>query len=88
MADSLRQVEQTCRNQIAGIDTPVTTNSNSKTTNNTGIPITLEGSYNQGKKVTDHIPNQVNNLQMNNTQIGTQVPGYIINNGTLHDNTR
>ena len=78
---------QTHRNQIAGIDTLVTTNDNSKTTNNTGSPITLEGLYNQGKGVTDHIPNQVNNLQMNNTHIGTQVPTYVINNGTPHDNT-
>ena len=78
---------QTCRNQIAGIDMLVTANDNSKMTNNTGSPITLEGSYNQGKMVTDHIPNQVNNLQMNNTHIGAQVPGYVVNNGTLNDNT-
>ena len=77
---------QTCQNQIAGKDTPVTTNNNSKTTNNTGSPITLKGSYNKGEKVTDAIPNQVNNLQMNNTHIGAKVPGYVVNNGTLHDN--
>ena len=77
---------QTCRNQIAGIDTPVTANNNSRTTN-TGSPITLEGSYNQGKMVTEHIPSQVNNLQMNNTHIGTQVPGYVVKNGALNDNT-
>ena len=58
-----------------------------KTTNNTGSPITLEGSYNQGKGVTDHIPDQVNNPQMNSIHIGTQVPTYVINNGTPHDNT-
>ena len=78
---------QTHRNQIAGIDSPVTTNDNSKTTNNTGSPIILEGLYNQGKGVMDHIPNQVNNLQMNNTHIGAQVPTYVIKNGTPHDNT-
>ena len=35
---------QTHRIQIASIDTLVTTNDKSKTTNNTGSPITLEGS--------------------------------------------
>ena len=78
---------QTQRNQITGIDMPVTDNDNSKTTNNIGSPITFEGSYNQGKKVTDHIPNQVNNLQMNNTHIGTQEPSYVVNIGALNDNT-
>ena len=42
---------QTRRNQIAGKDIPVTANDNSKTTNNTCSPITLEGSCNQGKMV-------------------------------------
>ena len=49
-------------------------------------PITLEGSYNQGKMVTEHVPGQVNNLQMNNTHIGAQGPGHVVNNGTLNDN--
>ena len=65
----------TCRNQVTGIDTLVTVNDNSKTTNNTGSPVTLGGSYNQSKMVTEHIPSQVSNLQMNNIHIGNQVPG-------------
>ena len=75
------------RNHITGIDMPVAANDNSKTTNNMCSPITLEGSYNQGKIVTECIPGQVNNLQMNNTHIGAQVPGYVVNNETFNDNT-
>ena len=78
---------QTHRNQIAGIDTSVTTNNNSKPTHNTGSPVALEGSYNQGKGVTDCILDQVNNPQMNSIHIGTWVPIYVINDETPHDNT-
>ena len=84
--DSGRQ-RQTHRNLIAGIDTPVTTIDSSKSTHNTGSPTTLEGSYNQGKGVTDCIPDQVNNPQMKSIHIGTQVPTYVINDEAPHDNT-
>ena len=50
---------------------PITANDSTKTTNNTGSLITLGGSYNQGKMVSEHVSSQVNNLQMNNMHIGS-----------------
>ena len=66
---------------------PVTPNDNTKRTNSTGSPTTLGGSYKQGKMVTEHVPSQVNNLQVNNMHIGSQVPSYVVNNGTLNNKT-
>ena len=37
--------------------------------------------------VTECIPSQVNNLQVNNMHMDSQVPSYVVNNGTLNDNT-
>ena len=37
--------------------------------------------------MTDHIPDQVNNPQMNSIHIGTQVSTFVINDGAPHDNT-
>ena len=68
---------RTHRNQIADINMPITPNDSTKRTNSTGCLTTLVGSYKQGKMVTEHVPSQVNNLQMSNS--------YVVNNGTLND---
>ena len=78
---------QTCRNQIAGINMLITPHDNTKKTNSTGSLTTLGGSYNQGNIVNEHVPSQVNSPQVNNMQIGSQVPSYVVNNGTFNDNT-
>ena len=47
----------------------------------------MGGSYNQGNMVPEHVPSQVNSLQVNNMHIGSQVPSYVVNNGAFNDNT-
>ena len=66
---------------------PITRNDSTMKTNSTSSPTTMGGSYNQGNMVTEHDPSQVNSLQVNNMQIGSQVPSYVVNNGAFKDNT-
>ena len=47
----------------------------------------MGGSYNQGNMVTEHVLSQINSPQVNNMQIGSQVPSYVVNNGAFNDNT-
>ena len=76
---------QTCRNQIAGIDTLITPSDSPKKANSS--PTTLGGSYNQGNTVTDHVPSQVTSPQVHSVQTGSQVPSNVINNDQFNGNT-
>ena len=66
---------------------PITPNDSTKTSKSTSSPTTLGGSYNQGNMVTEHVPSHINSPQVNNMQIGSQVPSCVFNNGTFKDNT-
>ena len=75
------------RNQIAGIDTPITPNESPKKANSTNSPTTLEGSYNQGNTVTDHVPSQITSPHVCSVETGSQVPSYVTNNDQFNGNT-
>ena len=64
---------------------PITPNDSTKRTNSAGSLTTLGGSYNQCNMVTEHVPSQVNSLQINNMHIVSHVPSYVVNNGTFNN---